>query len=169
MAKVFLFGIPYFFLVGFVHLIFGNLGRLFYKQNFLARFYSILVSVIYIYIYSFWGAYLKATIVTYSNIYNKWVLIIICFIAILSWMKPIKIQLKKETAKLNSIASSSQLAFGMSQREYVQSLMVIAFSMITVLPVSFIIFLFTDTIHETLFFEVPQFLSRFFIEINVIR
>ena len=163
-AKVFLFGIPYFLLTGLANVIFVNLGRLFSGQKFLALFYSILVTLVYVYIYSFWAAYLKSIIVTYSDIYDKkWLLIIICFISILPWMKFINKQLQEEKEKMNSMATASVLTFTSGQEAYLQSITVIALSMVFILPISFIVFLFTDTIHETLFFEAPKYLSKLFL------
>jgi hypothetical protein len=157
-AKVLLFGFLYFFLMGLAHVIFGTLGRLFSGQNLLQLFYSIVVTLVYIYIYSFWGAYLKSIIVTYSDIYKeKWLLIFLCSISILPWIKFTIKQLNEEQSKMNKLALIS------GEEAFLQSITVVSFSMVIALPISFIIFLFTDTLHNTLFFEVPKYLSKLFL------
>lgn len=163
-AKIFLFGIPYFLLIGLANVIFVTLGRLFYRHRIIALLYSIVITLVYAYIYSFWAAYLKAIIVTYSEIYDKkWLFILLCFVSILPWVRVINRQLQEEKVKLNSMTIEPYLTNSSGQKAYLQSITVIAFSMVIVLPISFIIFLFTDTIHDTIFFELPKYLSNLFL------
>lgn len=164
LAKVFIFGIPYFLLVGFANVILTNLSRLFSIQKILALFYSIIVTLVFIYIYSFWSAYLKSIVVIYSEIYDKkWLLIILCFLSIFPWLKFINKQLQKERMKMNKITSYTFFPTTSNHEAYMQSITVIAFSMCIFLPISFIVFLFTDTLYNTLFFSLPQYLSVLFL------
>jgi hypothetical protein len=160
-AKVLLFGLPYFLFIGLATAIFGNLGRLFSGQKVLQLFYSIIVTFVYIYLYSFWGAYLKSIVISYSEIYNKkWLLVLLCTLSIPIWIVHINKQLQEEKSKMNKLV----LMLGVSNKEvFLQSITVTAFNNVIYLPISFIIFQFTDTIHNTLFFEVPKYLSMLFL------
>lgn len=163
-AKVFLFGFPYIILIGVANVVFTNLARLFSRQKYLSLFYSIVVSIIYAYIFAFWGAYLKAIIVTYSSIYHqKWLIIILCFVSMHTWIIHINKQLQEEKSKMNEMALSSFFLNNSGQEAYLHSITVIALSMGIVIPISFIIFLFTDTIYDSLFFEIPMYLSKLFL------
>lgn len=160
LAKVFIFGIPCFLLIGFVNVILTNLSKLFSIQKCLALFYSIIVTIVFIYIYSFWGAYLNSIVEIYSEIYDeKWLLIILCFLSIFPWLKFVNKQLKEERMKMNKMTSYSFFPNTSNHEDYMQSITVIAFSMSIFLPVSFIVFLFTDTLHNTLFFSLPHYFS----------
>jgi len=101
LAKVFLFGIPYMLLIGLVNVILGNLGRIFARHKILGFVYSLIFTVIFIYLYSFGGAFLKSIIVTYSQIYSrKWLLVVLCFISIYPYYKYTHAELYKEGYKL---------------------------------------------------------------------
>lgn len=163
-AKIFLFALPFILILGLVNMIIGNLGRLFSGKNYLQLFYSIIATLVYIYVYSFWAAYLKAIVVTYSEIYDKkWLLILLCFISMIIPIKYINMQLQEEKAKMDSAAFSSYLSFSSGTIAYILSINVIALSMVIVLPISFVVFLFTNTLHDILFFNIPDFFSRFFL------
>ena len=153
LAKVFLFGIFYFLLTGLVNVILANLSRLFLILRGFILIYSIIVTLIYVYIYSFWGAYLKSIVVTYSEIYDKkWLLIVLCFISIYPWLKFTNPQLKEARREMEAMTGFSFLLnpshqeSTSNQEAYMQSITVIALSMIIILPISFVVFLFTNTL-----------------------
>jgi hypothetical protein len=164
MAKIFLFALPFIFLMGLVNIVIGNLGRLFSGSNYLQLFYSIIATLAYIYVYSFWAAYLKAIVVTYSEIYQKkWLLILLCFISIIPPIAFINKQLQEEKAKMNKAAISAHFSFSSGTEAYLLSINVIGLSVVIILPISFIVFLFTGSLHDTLFFELPKYLSNLFL------
>jgi hypothetical protein len=163
LAKLFVFGLLLFLLIGIINMALAISGRLFSGSRYLSLFYSIVVSIIFVYLYAFWGAYLKSTVTTYSSIYSKkWLLVILCYISIFPWMKFIGKQLKEEKAKMNTAVSQFYNS-NANKEAYVQSITVIALSMNIILPISYTMFLFTDKLHDTLFYSWPTFLSKLFL------
>lgn len=162
LAKIFVFGIGYFLIIGFLTVILANLGRLFTFQKYVALAYSILMSIIYIFLYSFWGAYLKSLTDVYSEMYRKWILIILCLISIFPWLRFISHQVQEERAKMNSEVG---LFLNTAENDtYSQSITVIALSMNYFILISYLVFLFTTNLNNALYFNLPDIFSRFFIK-----
>lgn len=162
LAKIVFFGIAYFLIIGILTVLFANLGRLFTFQKYVALIYSIITSLVYIYLYSFWGAYLKSITDVYSEIYHrKWMLIILCVLSIFPWLKFISKQLQEEKAKMEP--SSGFFSYNSAHEVYAQSITVIALSMNVFILISYLVFLFTTNFHNIIFFNLPDLLSRLFI------
>lgn len=161
LAKVFLAGIPFMLIIGVLSTIFVNIGRLFSGQKYIALLYSILFSIIFAYFYAFWGAYLKAVVVIYSEIYDwKWLIILLCFVSIVIWLKGINAQ--AQSSKTEMLGPQSALLKS-GQEIYMESLSSISLAVSLVVLISFLIFLFTQNLHNKIFFGLPAILSSWFV------
>lgn len=161
LVKIFVLSLPYFLLLGIANVILMNVGRLFSVQRYLALFYSILVTIVFIYLYSLWGAYFSSLVSVYSEINGyKWFLMILCASSILTWLRFVNKQLKEENLQMNSMADPLTLESYSGQRIYMKSLTIVALSMVIALPVSFVVFLFTDTLQEAVFFGIPEYFAK---------
>jgi hypothetical protein len=157
LAKLFFFGVLFFLFLMLINLVFAELGKLFTFQKHVALAYSIIISIIYAYLYSFWGAYLKSITDIYIKInYPKWLLILICICSALPWMKYGGQQSLEEKAKINPNESKEE--------NFAQSITVIALAVNYFIIISYIIFLFTSNLHNILFFNLPDYLAKLFVK-----
>ena len=101
LLKIFVLGLPYIFLIGIINMVLVIASRPFANNKALSLPYSIFVTGIYIYLYSLWGAFLRAVVLIYSSDYNKWILIILCIIEIGISITFITRQMNEEKEKMN--------------------------------------------------------------------
>lgn len=162
LVKVFIFSSVYFFMIGILNAVLSSLSSAFRSPNILSLFYSIVITVIYIYLYSLWGAFYVAIVETYSAIYlSKWWLVFLCIASSLLWIKIINKQLQEERMKMLITANSNNIEDRM--KAHTQSSTVIAFSLSIFILLSFLIFLFTRTWQNKFFFNIPEYFARLFI------
>ena len=147
--------------IGVLNVIIVNLGRLLSSRTILAFLYLVFASFVFVYAYSFWGAYLRAIVFTYSEIYQKdWLIIILCIVSLLMWAKYTVNQINEERNKLRIEKATSENPF---IETFPQTLTVIALKISMITPISFIFFMFTDDLYNSLYKSLPEFLSGIFL------
>lgn len=161
MLKVGIFGFVGYLLMGFFNTILASIGVLVLKTGWVGKIgllvYAIFVSIINIYLFSFWGAYYASIVDTYSVIYAKWVVVLFCILNILLWTVGIGKWMNAEKGEMNRFTS-----IGDDKAAYGKSIYVAALSMCVFILISFITFLFAGGLALKMYYSIPEITAQLF-------
>ncbi len=157
LLKIFVLIAGYFLLMGILTSLLASMGGILKGKVFLA-----LLTGIYIYLYSFWGAYYTAIIDAYSGVYkSSWWILILCILSGSLWIKMINRELVKERQYMNVSASTLSIE-GIAAANKL-SIVVISLSLSFFILVSLGIFYFSSLNYDRIFFTLPSYFAKLFI------
>lgn len=163
LLKVVLFGFVVYLLMGFTNTILANIGAKLVQVKFVGKlgflFYSVVVTIINIYLFSFWGAYYNGIVEVYSPMYIKWIIVVFCIMNILLWSVGITKWMNAEKKEMDRFRY-----IGDEKRAYGKSLFVAALSMCIFILISFVVFRFTENLGTKMYFGFSDTLARILFE-----
>jgi hypothetical protein len=173
LLKVFLIGQLLSLVIGVVNLIFISKFKILNgkAKRWLA---AVIVFCLNAYLYCFWGGYLASIISAYSEKYNRWLLIVICIVSIIPIVRIRRRQFAEQMTKWEDFISETEPLLDLIEMNeetsrkhyriyYNQASELFLLCMVLVLPASFVVFLFSESIYKTLFFNYTDYLSRLFL------
>ena len=120
-------------------------------------FFSLLATLVFVYLYSFCGAYYISLVKVYSNIINKWIIYLECISVILIFMKYSQAEARNVGVEMNKSFDNKEF-----EDAFLSSIAVVGLSLNWVLLLSFIFFAFFPNSRNFLFFNVPDLMANLF-------
>lgn len=162
LIKIFACGIPIILAIALVTVIIGVVSRIIARNQMLRMLYSKIVTIIFVYCFSFFGAIYHAIIDFYSGTrIPSWLLWVLCIISANTYYQETKKQAIHETIKIQYPFLSKEL-FMNGRDAYMQEIVVTSLSMSMFIPISFVVFIFLGSFYNDMYFGLPRFLVGLF-------
>ena len=160
LAKIFVLPLIFILLIGIVNLILILLARPFIlRMAKIPIFYSVLTTVVYIYLYVLWGAYMRALVLNYSTYLNKWIIIALSIASILIDIKYI---IQQMVGEKDAMSAMDPYDYTAQADIFSKSITVVCLSLSPFILLGFIIFFFTEGLYNSLFFQPAVTVAKLF-------